>query len=115
MIPFAPQVVIQTFPEDYLRHDPATINCGNCMRWAYVCYRLFDRIQLWTFGCHAFVQHDGLFYDSERLEGVKSWRDLPATRVPYSNCGCKYCVSALPCTLQEFQTFWDATYHRPDW
>ena len=69
-----------------------TINQGECFLWAYLAYRLYDDVELWDMGSHAFVRskRTGKFYDSERPQGVKNWKDLPATNWGHG-CGCGRC------------------------
>lgn len=63
------------FPNDI----PKEINYGRCFIWAYIAFRLYKRVELWSFNVHAFVRYDGKFYDSERPLGEDDWKDLPAT------------------------------------
>lgn len=78
----------KTFFPDY--KDVKVINQGECFLWAYIAFQLYEGVQLWTFGSHAFVKYKGKFYDSERPRGVKDWKDLPATNFG-QGCGCWAC------------------------
>ena len=63
------------FPNDI----PKEINTGRCFLWAYIAFRLYKRVELWSFNSHAFVRYEDKFYDSERPLGEDDWKDLPAT------------------------------------
>jgi hypothetical protein len=70
--------------------DVKEINKGRCFLWAYIAFRLYKKVELWSFGNHAFVRFDGRFYDAERPLGEEDWKDLPATNLG-SGCGCPSC------------------------
>lgn len=70
--------------------DPPEINYGKCFIWAYIAFHLYEDVELWSFGNHAFVKYDGKFYDSERPNGEEDWSDLPATNWG-KGCGCSIC------------------------
>ena len=55
----------------------ATINQGHCMFWAFVAYKLYSDVELWSNEDHAFVKYNGKFYDSETPKGVDRWQELP--------------------------------------
>lgn len=80
----------RTFFREY--KDVSVINQGECFLWAYHAYRLYKNIELWHMDAHAFVRSKdtGLFYDSERPDGVENWEDLPATNFG-QGCGCFKC------------------------
>jgi hypothetical protein len=78
------------FPNDV---DVKAINRGRCWLWAYISFRLYQRVELWSFGSHAFVKFNGKFYDAERPLGEEDWRDLPACNFG-RGCGCPRCVTA---------------------
>ena len=80
----------RTFFSKYL--DVSVINMGECFLWAYLAYRLYDNVELWDMGAHAFVRSKttGKFYDSERPNGEEDWKDLPATNFG-QGCGCPRC------------------------
>jgi hypothetical protein len=111
---FQPELVIQAFPETY-RGNPAKINKGQCFRWAFIAYNLFEDVELWSYGIHAFVKVEKKFYDSERLQGEEDWKDLPACNFG-KGCGNLYCISckkARSVSLDTFQEKWGPFYHRP--
>lgn len=93
------------FPDDL--DSTADINKGRCFLWAYIAFRLYKRVELWSFGNHAFVRHEGKFYDSERPLGEKDWKDLPATNFG-RGCGCPHCVNAEQVSPKTFKssTYW---------
>jgi hypothetical protein len=72
--------------------DVSEINKGECFLWAYYAYRLYNNLELWDMGSHAFVRDkvSGKFYDSERPQGEENWKDLPATNFG-KGCGCPVC------------------------
>ena len=74
---FKPSLVTKSFFPEY--DDVAIINHGECFIWAYAAFMMFEGIELWYNGCHAFVRYRGRFYDSEVLRGSRDWADLPAT------------------------------------
>jgi hypothetical protein len=74
------------FPSD----NPSKINTGRCFLWAYIAFRLYKGVELWTHEAHAFVKYRGKFYDSQRPHGEEDWRDLPATNFG-QGCGCSRC------------------------
>lgn len=74
---FQPGLVTKTFFSTY--DDVSVINQGKCFIWAYLTFLLFKDVELWYMNSHAFVKYRGRFYDSERLQGVYNWQDLPAT------------------------------------
>lgn len=80
----------RTFFSDY--YDVSVINQGECFRWAYIAYRLYNDVELWDIPSHAFVRSKttGLYYDSETPDGEVDWRDLPATNFGVG-CGCGRC------------------------
>lgn len=58
---------------------PADINDGLCYYWAYVAYKLFggSLITVDSWGGHAFIKVNDLYYDSETPDGVEDWSKLP--------------------------------------
>src|SRR4051812_16795567 len=75
---FRPTLITREFFSSY--RDVSIINDGECFIWAYSAYVIFGDVEVWYNNHHAFVKHRGRFYDSERLKGVSSWQDLPATK-----------------------------------
>ena len=115
---FQPELVTPLFLEARFRHNPAAINKGNCMQWAYMAYRMFEGVQLWDICSHAFIKVQGKFYDSERLEGESDWKDLPACNFG-AGCGSHFCErSGKPAQRRNpnnFKRQWNKTRVRPDW
>ena len=84
---FQPGLVVRAFPE--VVKDPADINMGRCMQWAYMAYCMFEGVELWSMAVHAFISYEGKFYDSERLRGVRRWMSLPAcSYIGFRTAGC---------------------------
>lgn len=77
--PFNAQFITDTYFPEY-KDYPADINYGQCFEWAYLAFKTFSKIELWDLQYHAFVKYKGKFYDSETLNGVKDWRELPIVR-----------------------------------
>lgn len=107
---FNPELVTSTLPLD-LQKNPANVNYGNCMRWAYTTYHMFQGVELWDTDCHAFVKYNGKFYDSETLEGVTDWKDLK-TNHDYPEVATK----ARRRTKKVFEQWWARHNHvHPEW
>lgn len=106
MISFQPEIIYPNFFAHY-KH-PIMINFGDCYKWAYIAYKLFDGVELWSSENHAFIKYKDKFYDSESLDGVKSSYKL-RTNKEYPAPGC-------PSRMQipEFQFFWGQP-NRCDW
>lgn len=60
----------------YAVGNEGDINCGNCYRWAYIAYKLYEGVELWSNESHAFPYQRGRFFDSESPKGEKSLEDL---------------------------------------
>lgn len=109
-----PELVVLTFPKLY-RLEPKLVNRGKCFQWAYTAYLMFEGVELWSYGTHAFVRVENKFYDSERLQGEESWKDLPACNFG-AGCGslmCQSCKDAMAVDLDTFQDKWGPFYYRP--
>src|SRR5271157_2160841 len=78
---FRPELITQAFEEERFRNNPEEINTGYCFQWAYMCYIAFNDVELLSVPGHAFVRYKGKYYDSERLNGVSDWKDLPTCRL----------------------------------
>lgn len=78
---FNPKLITEHFFPQYLA-APEQINYGQCFMWAYLSHQVFAGCAIYDVGIHAFIKHRGKFYDSERLDGVEDWEDLPATHEP---------------------------------
>jgi hypothetical protein len=92
-------------------HFPHTviesINYGRCFIWAYLCYSTFDNVELWTTDWHAFVKHNGKFYDSEVPNGIEDWKLLPTcARFCLMSPAHYYQQNAYSQTPHEFREFW---------
>lgn len=112
---FQPELVTKAFPEVDLKADPAKINRGLCMRWAYMAFHMFEGVELWDYGSHAFIRYQGKFYDSERLQGVEDWKDLPACNFGYG-CGCSKCKrEAVQVDVSTFEEIWIHNVIKPNW
>jgi hypothetical protein len=63
-------------------------------------------------GSHAFIKHRDKFYDSERLNGVLHYWQLPATKNG-KGCGCSVCKKpAKRLFVPMFKRYWN---NRLDW
>lgn len=73
-LPFQPNLIHPNFFQHY--NNPIEINFGDCFKWAFIAYRLFNDVELWSHEIHAFIKYRGRFYDSETLDGIKNWRRI---------------------------------------
>jgi hypothetical protein len=91
--------------------NPQSINFGECFVWAYLCHQTFYRVELHSTFCHAFVKRDGKYFDSERPDGVLSWKELP-TIVRERECD-----PAIRMSNDTFRHFWQgsAMQYRLPW
>jgi hypothetical protein len=104
---FQPELVIELFPTVF-QEDPARVNRGNCMKWAYLSYRIFRNCRLYSYGSHAFIKYQSLYFDSERLDGEQDWRDLPACNFG-KGCAqswCQFCLDAKQVSPNDFKKRW---------
>jgi hypothetical protein len=104
---FQPELIIEIFPRCF-QEEPARVNRGHCMKWAYLAYRIFRNCRLMSYGSHAFVRVGTLYFDSERLIGERDWRDLPACNFG-KGCANVYCTSCLKAECvhpNEFKKRW---------
>ena len=62
------------FPQYIGREDE--INMGLCYKWAYIAACLYPDVTIWSNRGHAFVEKNGLFYDSESPDGVEDMKSL---------------------------------------
>lgn len=105
LLPFNPRIIHPFF---FSQHShPMLINFGDCFRWAWIAYKLFQDVQLWSTEYHAFIQHENLFYDSECLSGTKPWRRLRTVK------DTDYSV-ANKMSPASFQAFWSQE-NEVDW
>lgn len=85
--------------------DPETINYGDCMKWAYIAYHLYEDVQLYSNKPHAFVKQGKKFYDSESPNGIARWRLIGCN----DRCAPHYGKSQLlphKQNLEEFKERW---------
>jgi hypothetical protein len=77
------------------------INCGDCYRWAYIAYKLYKDVELWTNKHHAFPLQGNLFFDSESPDGVDDAQDLVC------NCMCGLTEEdSFSLTVKKFENYW---------
>ena len=107
---FQPELVSTTLPL-HLQKNPREVNYGNCMRWAYTAYHMFKKVELWDTDCHAFIKYEGKYYDSETLDGVNDWKELPTNRDdPYLGS------YARKRSKRVFEKWWQNNNHiKPEW
>lgn len=116
--PLNVKFINKTFFPEY--KDVSVINQGECFLWAYIAFHLYENVELWSMGSHAFVRSklDKKFYDSEKPKGEENWRDLPATNMGVG-CGCYRCSKGANkhLSIQKFQYTWRgmAKLHSVDW
>lgn len=79
---FSASFINNTFYSEEVAHkDLQSINYGQCYDWSWLSYLCWsNRVQLWSSENHAFVKVNGLFYDSEAVDGVCDWRLLRTCR-----------------------------------
>jgi hypothetical protein len=77
-VPFNPRIIHTEFFPHY--SHSIEINFGNCFKWAWIAYRLFNKVELWSNYGHAFIAHKDKFFDSETLDGAKYWKTIPTIR-----------------------------------
>jgi hypothetical protein len=100
---FSPQFITETFFPQYVEM-PRLINMGKCYDWAYFAFCLYDDVILWTTDCHAWIEKNELFYDSEVTKGEAEFESL--------SCNSNYGWDELPpqqMEIQEFKDFWNYT------
>lgn len=73
-LPFSPGIIHPNLFPQY--PHPMQINFGDCFKWAWAAFRLFNNVELYSQQCHAFIKYRGKFYDSESLDGVKVYSKL---------------------------------------
>jgi hypothetical protein len=78
-------------------HNPYEINFGHCYHWAYLAYKLLGG-NLWYNSMHAVLELDGIFYDSEHLDGI----DFEF--IPYNDLEDDIFIS---CSENDFINYWD--------
>lgn len=59
--------------------SPQQINRGDCFNWAYVAYKNYDNVLLFTveeYGGHAFAKIGNKYFDAESPYGELHWANL---------------------------------------
>jgi hypothetical protein len=108
LIQFNATFITETFFPQY-KNAPEVINYGECFKWGYLAYMVFEGVELWDTHGHAFVKYKGKFYDSDRPLGVLDYRELPAV----DWCRCKFCwAGAKKQTLTSFKREWKGACFR---
>jgi hypothetical protein len=80
---FKPSLVTKHF-FPYEVNWPAEINHGRCFQWSYYAFCMFDGVTLCdtdlnrSVDSHAFVKYHDRYYDSETLQGVYDFTQMPA-------------------------------------
>lgn len=104
MIPtkFDPKFINQVFFPNEVEIDRLDlINYGQCCDWSFLCWLAWrSQVRLWSCCCHAFIQANGRFYDSEALTGVAKWQELRTCRE--LNCS----ESVLFVAVQDYMEDW---------
>lgn len=102
---FQPSII---HPYFFPQHShPMEINFGDCFKWAWIAFKLFKNVELWSNEIHAFFKYKDKFYDSECLDGIKSWRRLRTiVSLPYSQ--------AIRMSPSDFLAHWN-TLNKCDW
>ena len=110
---FDPALITKEFFPDHVT-TPENINHGKCYAWAYAAYLMFEDMELWDLKSrwsHAFVFNTktGKFYDSEKLNGVVDWKELPCTTA----CGHTTGIAEKQ-TVEIFQKEWNESINWTD-
>jgi len=76
-----------------MKNYPDAINRGNCFNWAMAAYIYFRgrgydvRLLSDSENCHAFVEIDGVYYDSETPCGTNDFTELECYRINQIDVG----------------------------
>lgn len=105
------------FPDFFKHNNRRGINGGKCYDWAYLAYRMFEGIQLWTTDYHAWVQYGRKYHDSETGKfGVVNFMELGCCK---RNCFPVPWESQAPIRMdvEPFKDFWnrEGSGHRFHW
>jgi len=95
------ELITREFFPKYVGNE-GDINNGHCYRWAYVAYKLYAGVRLYSNPGHAFPRQRGKFFDSESPKGEK--------RLEYLHCNSAWERTADDCFEQsedEFIRFWN--------
>lgn len=106
-LPFQPNIIHSNFFSKY--PHPIEINFGDCFKWAWIAYKLFQDVELWSHESHAFIKYRGKFYDSETLSGTKNYRRIRTVK-DNSDMG----PAASKMTANEFMEYW-CVHYTCDW
>lgn len=102
------------FPYEWKHKYFSSINSGRCYDWAYIAYCLWPNVTLWTTERHAWVEVNGLHYDSESPNGVDDPEKLRCNeQFPANDVGPEMIQA------EKFKDFWNGngggrTYHWDD-
>lgn len=87
------------------------INGGRCYDWAYLAYRMFEGVELWTTDYHAWVRvinrdSGSRYFDSETKQGVSNFMLLGCNRrnsypIPWQ------AQPPVRMEVDSFKKFWD--------
>lgn len=93
---FTPSLIHSIFFKQYTH--PIEINWGQCFHWAYIAYKLFDNVELWSSQYHAFIKFGNRYFDSEHLNGIKNWKKIRTIK--------EYYGSAVRHSEKQFKLYW---------
>lgn len=69
------RLITREFFPEYVGKE-GDINCGDCYRWAYIAYKLYSNVSLYSNEVHAFPCQKDLYFDSESPDGVEEIHQL---------------------------------------
>ena len=114
---FSGTFITRHFFRNYLENNTLSlINSGRCYDWAYMAYRLFPNVKLWTTDYHAWVEAKDRYWDSETYKGVINFMRLRCNiSLTYPNKDYPYMHKCMPwddrspiiMDVYEFKNFWD--------
>lgn len=93
------RLITKEFFPEYIGCE-GDINKGDCYRWAYIAYMIYEGVELYSNEYHAFVYQRGLFFDSESPHGERSASRLSCNEmngIEYSDWQ----------DVDEFEEFWN--------
>jgi len=96
------ELITREFFPDFIGNE-AEINDGLCYKWAYVAARLYPNVTLWSNQSHAWVEQDGLFFDSESPNGETQLEHLNCN----SRCDRDIYDSWQVSSTDELVEYWD--------
>jgi hypothetical protein len=80
------------------------VNYGDCYKWAWIAYKIFNDVELWSHESHAFIRYRRKFYDSETLNGIENWhriRTIKENAAHYRN------VPAIKMSPIQYVEYWN--------